>query len=268
MGQNSKHYGEEIEDAARIIIASKYVVALTGAGISVASGIPPFRGPGGLWTKHGEPPPNGYQRFLEDPVKWWRERLTKTGFYRDFIETLSTANPNPSHFALAELEKMGLLKCVITQNIDNLHRRAGSQNIAEIHGNAFLLRCIECGQRFEPQTFSITLDSLPPKCPTCKRGIIKTDTVFFGEPIPEDVLKKCFLEASKSDCMLTIGTSALVYPAAGLPIRAKQINNAWLIEINPYETAISDLCDVVIRRPSDVALPQIVNRIKELKGLI
>ena len=268
MGENISHYKEEIEDAARIIMISKYVVALTGAGISVASGIPPFRGPGGIWTKHGEPPPNGYQRFLEDPAKWWRARINKEGFYRDFIETLSTANPNPAHFALSELENLGYLKCVITQNIDNLHRRAGTQNIAEIHGNSFLFRCIDCGKRFEPQAFSITLDTLPPKCPECKNGLIKTDTVFFGEPIPEDVLKKCFLETSKCDCMLSIGTSALVTPAASLPIRAKQVNNAWLIEINPYETGISDICDVVIRSPSNIALPIVVQKIKELKGQV
>jgi NAD-dependent deacetylase len=266
MGEDANQYKEEIEEAARIIKVSKYVVALTGAGVSVASGILPFRGPDGLWTKHGEPPLNDYQRFLEDPAKWWEQRINKTGFYRDFTETLSTADPNPSHFALAELEKMGLLKCLITQNIDNLHRRAGSQNIAEIHGNAFLLRCIDCGKRFEPKTFSITLDSLPPKCPECKRGIIKTDTVLFGEPIPGDVLDKCMIESGKSDCFLAIGTSALVYPAAGLPIRAKQMKNAWLIEINPYETGISELCDVVIRLPSNIALPLVVQKIKELKG--
>lgn len=264
MEENVNQYIEEIEEAAKIIKASKYVVALTGAGISVASGIPPFRGPGGLWTKYGEPTQNDYQRFLEDPVKWWEQRINKTGFYRDFIETLSIANPNPSHFALAELEKMGLIKCIITQNIDNLHRKAGSKNIAEIHGNAFLLRCINCGERFEPQTFSITIDNLPPKCPECKAGIVKTDTVLFGEMIPEDVLKKCFIETSRCDCMLTIGTSALVHPAAGLPIRAKQMNNALLIEINPYETALSDLCDIVIRSPSHIALPLIVKKIKEL----
>jgi len=257
-------YEEEIEDAARIIMVSKYVVALTGAGVSVASGIPPFRGPGGIWTKHGEPPPNGYQRFLENPVKWWEQRINRKGPYREFMERLTTAEPNPSHFALAELERMGYLKCVITQNIDDLHRKAGSQNIAEIHGNAFLFRCIDCGRRFEPHTIQVNPDSLPPKCPDCGKGIIKTDTVLFGEPIPEDVIRKCILETMKCDCMLSIGTSALVYPAAGLPIRAKQMNNAWLIEINPYETGISDICDIVIRKTSDVALPLIVQKIKEL----
>ncbi|MGQ9720722.1 MAG: SIR2 family NAD-dependent protein deacylase [Candidatus Jordarchaeum sp.] len=106
-----------------------------------------------------------------------KKELIKKAFIGTF-ETLATANPNPAHLALAELESLGFLKCVITQNIDNLHRRAGSQNIAEIHGNAFLLRCIDCGKRFEPQAFSITLDNLPPKCPECKKGIIKSDTVF------------------------------------------------------------------------------------------
>jgi NAD-dependent deacetylase len=228
MGEEANQYKEEIEEAARIIKVSKYVVALTGAGVSVASGIPPFRGPDGLWTKHGEPPPNDYQRFLENPAKWWEQRINKTSFYRDFTETLSKADPNPSHFALAELEKMGHLKCLITQNIDNLHRRAGSQNIAEIHGNAFLLRCIACGKRFEPKTFSITLDNLPPKCPECKSPV-KTDTVMFGEMIPNDVLDKCMMESGRADCFLTIGTSALVYPAAGLLYKS-QTNEKCMVD--------------------------------------
>src|SRR5499433_3631572 len=109
--------------------------------MSVESGIPPFRGPGGLWAKHGEPPMNGYQRFLADPAKAWRERLEPSGPLRELWETVAAAQPNPGHHALAELEAIGVLRCLITQNIDNLHRAAGSCHVAEIHGNATLIRC-------------------------------------------------------------------------------------------------------------------------------
>src|SRR5579862_3263809 len=180
---------DDIDRAAEIIRRSRYVVALTGAGMSVESGIPPFRGPGGLWTKHGEPPMNGYQRFLADPAAAWRERLAPSGPMRELWETVRAARPNPGHEALARLEGAGVLRCLITQNIDNLHRAAGSGQVAEIHGNALLVRCIECVSRFPRE--AIPVEELPPRCPHCG-GIMKSDTVSFGEPIPEDVLAQCF----------------------------------------------------------------------------
>ena len=118
---------QAIRRAARLLLAADYVTALTGAGISVESGIPPFRGPGGLWTRYGEPPMNGYQRFLEDPRRAWEERLSPTGPSQILKETVAAAAPNPGHYAFVALEEMGLLQCLITQNVDNLHRRAGSR---------------------------------------------------------------------------------------------------------------------------------------------
>src|SRR5438477_2418888 len=140
---------DAIGRAAEIIRSARRVVALTGAGLSVESGIPPFRGPNGLWTKYGEPPMNGYQRFLENPRKAWEDRLNPTGPMRELWQALAAAEPNPGHRALAELEEMDVVRATITQNVDNLHRLAGSRRLLEIHGNATLIRCIQCVARFE-----------------------------------------------------------------------------------------------------------------------
>ncbi len=248
---------EAVERAVELILSSSYVTALTGAGVSVESGIPPFRGPGGLWTRFGEPPMNGYQRFLANPKRWWEERLRRleTG---ELTQTIFRAKPNPGHYALAELEHLGILKTLITQNIDDLHNKAGSRRVLEIHGNIYKLRCLNCLSRFSLEGFD--LSELPPRCPNCG-GLVKSDTVMFGEPIPRDVLTRCLEEAERSDCMLVIGTSAVVYPAAGLPLIVKR-NGGFLIEVNPNETELSLLCDVVIRASSGRALPRLVEEVK------
>ena len=205
---------EAMQQAARFLSEARYVMAMTGAGISVESGIPPFRGPGGLWTKYGEPPMNGYQRFLADPKAAWEERLKPTGPSAILRDTVAAAEPNPGHEALAVLENMDILRFMITQNIDNLHRRAGSRNLAEIHGNSTLARCIQCASRYP--LAEMALDVLPPACPQCG-GMVKIDTVAFGEPIPPDVLAQCQQTTNRCDCMLVIGTSATVFPGCRLP---------------------------------------------------
>ena len=252
--------GEEIQKAAQLIIGSGYVVALVGAGISVESEIPPFRGPGGLWTKYGEPDMRGYDRFLEDPKGWWETYSQREGYIKELVDTITAAEPNPGHYALVELEKMGVLNHTITQNVDNLHCIAGSESLSEIHGNMFKLRCISCGRRFEMD--EISMEQLPPYCPHC-RGLVKTDGVMFGEPIPSRVLDRCQEEASRCDCMLLVGTSATVYPAAAFPSVACR-GGASLIEVNLYDTPLSDACDVVVRGPSAEKLPLIVEKVREL----
>ncbi|MFQ5934273.1 MAG: NAD-dependent deacetylase, partial [Dehalococcoidia bacterium] len=184
--------------AIELVVEARYPMALVGAGISVESGIPPFRGPGGLWTKYGEPEMDGYRRLLEDPRKWWLDRLKQEGPGAEFHETFQQAKPNAGHVALAEMETMGYMKYIITQNVDNLHQEAGSQRVAEIHGNMTKLRCIGCNTRWHQDEFRI--EDYPPLCPHCG-GIVKDDTVMFGEPIPVDVLQVCQGESSKCDCM-------------------------------------------------------------------
>src|SRR5947209_7047314 len=134
---------EELAIAAEALASARYAIALVGAGISVESGIPPFRGPGGLWTKHGEPPMDGYQRMLADPAKHWREMMARRAGDDEFVRAIRDARPNDAHRALAELEAIGVLKHTISQNIDNLHFEAGSVNVTEIHGNRTKLRCVE-----------------------------------------------------------------------------------------------------------------------------
>jgi len=180
--------GWALERAATLLISSRYTIAMTGAGVSVESGIPPFRGPGGLWTKYGEPPLDAYQRFLADPKGYWEERLQAPSA---IVQALAQARPNAGHEAMAELERIGILRHLITQNIDNLHRAAGHQKLAEIHGNAQLLRCIQCGQRFAQDAIAIAIDELPPHCPSCTAS---------SKPIPctsaNPFRRKCWKSAS------------------------------------------------------------------------
>ena len=249
-----------IEQAAQVISAAHHVVALVGAGLSAESGVPTFRGPDGLWIKHGEPDLRDYERFRQDPAKWWQQRLERTNTLGELVETLNNAIPNEGHFALKDLEDDGVLKHIITQNIDNLHQIAGSRAITEIHGNRTKLRCIECSQRWPLDEFP--MDAMPPHCPECG-GIVKGDTVMFGEPIPRDALDECIAQTSRCDCMLLIGTSAVVYPAAGFPLAVYQ-NGGQLIEVNPNETPLTEISRVVLRAPAGKALPRVVERVREL----
>jgi NAD-dependent deacetylase len=251
-----------IERAALVLTEARSVVALTGAGLSVESGIPPFRGPGGLWTKHGEPPMNGYERFLADPRRAWEERLSARGPMRELWETLRRAQPNAGHRALADLETAGVLDFLITQNVDDLHRQAGSRKVAEIHGNYTLVRCLECGRRSPLD--SVSLVELPPRCGECG-GILKSDTVSFGEPIPTDVLALCFEVTERCDCMLVAGTSATVYPAAQFPITIRERGGS-LIEINPYESELTPFCTISIRAAAGEALPLLAARVRAKKA--
>jgi len=246
-----------IEQAATLLQGARSVVALTGAGLSVESGIPPFRGPGGLWTKYGEPPLDGYQRFLRDPRGAWLERLRPRESWAVALhETLAKARPNAGHFAFAELEKLGRCDALITQNIDDLHRQAGSRNLLEIHGNHRFLRCIGCTRRFAEGELAIDEQDLPPRCPGC-RGIVKGDTVHFGEPIPPDVLRGCYEAALRADCMIVAGTSATVFPAAEFPFEVLRRGGS-VIEVNPHESELTGVATLSLRGPGGAVLARLV----------
>lgn len=250
----------QIARAAAAVREASHGVALTGAGLSVESGIPPFRGPGGLWTRYGEPPMDGYQRFLRDPAGAWRERLQPTApWAKGLAATLAAAKPNPGHLALAELERLGYCAGLITQNIDDLHRQAGSRNLLEIHGNHFLLRCIECGTRFAQGELTVDPERLPPRCPACD-GLVKGDTVHFGEPIPPDVLHGCNALVERADCMIVAGTSTTVYPAAEFPFEVLR-RGACVIEVNPDETELSPLCPHSLRGPAGLVLERLLHHV-------
>jgi len=249
----------EIDRAADLLLNARYTIALVGAGISVESGIRPFRGKGGLWTEKGEPPMDGYQRFMLDPAKGWRDMLTRRAD-DEFSRALAEAVPNEGHFAMAELERLGLLRHTITQNIDNLHFIAGSASVTEIHGNRTKVRCIDCGRRWPWEEFPLG-EQLPPACPEC-RGIVKSDTVMFGEPIPPAFLADCYRQAETADACLIVGTSATVYPAASFPQLVLE-RGGTLIEINTDPTPFSDYCAAVLRGPSGELLPRLVARVRE-----
>ena len=259
---------KSILTAAQIILKSNYTIALIGAGLSVGSGIPTFRGAGGLWTKLGEPPGNAYESFLNNPTKWWNQNLnSKIDPERTkFRNAIEKAQPNPGHFALVELENINILKHQITQNIDNLHYAAGSNRVTEIHGNRTKLRCTTCESRWNREefdrTFPLWQDVLPPKCQTCS-GIIKPDTVMFGEPIPLSFLNSCINETNLADCILVIGTSATVYPAAGFPQEVLS-SGGNIIEVNPEETPLSVFAASSVKGPTENSLPKLVKEIKRL----
>lgn len=250
-----------IREAARLIAAAKHCTALVGAGISKESGIPTFRGEGGLWTRQGEPPMDGYQRFLEDPRGWWLARLEQQRNPPEFAQAIAVATPNAAHRALVELEQRGYLKHVITQNIDNLHVLAGSRALTEIHGNRTKLRCISCGWRGDDR--EVNQEALPPRCDRCG-GIIKSDTVMFGEPIPTAFLERCFEQTAQSDLMLVIGTSASVYPAAGFPIDVLR-NGGRIIELTVDDTALTPYASVALRGPAGELMPRILASLEEVE---
>lgn len=246
-----------IRHAAETLVGARRAVALTGAGLSVESGIPPFRGPGGIWTKHGEPPMDGYQRFLRDPAAAWRERLSpREDWMHALGEAVRAAKPNAGHRALAELERRGLLAALITQNIDDLHGQAGHANVLEIHGNHRLLRCLACNARYEPGAVDVDPEDLPPRCPQCG-GIVKGDIVVFGEPIPADVLRGCYAAVAGADCMLVAGTSATVYPAAEFPYEVLRAGGV-VIEVNPDESELSAAATISLRGPGGPVLTRLL----------
>jgi NAD-dependent deacetylase len=257
-----------IDRAASDLISSKYAVALTGAGISTESGISDFRGPNGIWTTNREAEAKAYERyglFQRDPKSYWEEVLGLKGTYGAFYNDLKKVNPNPGHYALAGLEELGLLKCVITQNIDGLHVKSGSRNVIEYHGSVHKLRCPSCGSRFEFGT--ISMDNLPPYC-KCG-GAMKYDIVHFNEPIPFDVVEKAEKEALECDLMLICGTSAVVYPFAGLPRAAKvgYKRSTKIVEVNAEPTPLTHegISDYFIQGKTGEVLPQIVETVR--KGL-
>ncbi len=262
---------QAIARAARDLVDSKYAIALTGAGISTESGIPDFRGPQGVWTKNPEAERRaylGYPRFLDDPKGWWEESLARPR--PSLLGDLEKVMPNPGHYALAELEKLGILKCVITQNVDALHEKAGTKNLLEYHGSFRKLRCVSCSLRFSRDEFDLEKlmreNQLPPRCPTC-RGVVKTDGVAFGEPIPSEVAYQSLEEAQKCDLMLICGTSAVVYPFANLPRIASQRRTVKIIEVNADPTPLTEdgVSDYLIQGKTGEILPRIVEEVKKIR---
>jgi len=224
---------ELIKKAAQDLAEAKMVTALTGAGASIESGIPPFRGKGGLWEKFDPMEVAHIDSFLQNPVKVWNLLI------KDMKDVLDQAQPNDCHKGLAKLEELGKLQTVITQNVDGLHQLAGNTDVIEFHGTFAWQRCMECNTHLE--TRFVDMSDIPPRC-QCG-GILRPNAVFFGEMIPQEALWRSRQVATDCDVMLVIGTSAVVQPAALVPVIAKE-SGAKIIEINPESTLLTgDISD-------------------------
>lgn len=240
---------------------SQKVLVLTGAGISKESGIPTFRGEDGLWEKYSPQELANFDCFYENPAlvsEWYQHR-------RDIIEDVE---PNAAHYALVEMEKHYPDFTITTQNVDDLHNRAGSQEVLELHGNIMRNYCIECGQEFSPSEFQKLYtqnDDHIPRCDQCN-GLIRPDVVWFGEQLPQKDLQKSFDKARQCDLCFSIGTSAQVRPAADIPRIAAQ-NGAFIVEVNPNKTSLSSRVNLSLKGKAGELLPALVDIIKKENGL-
>ncbi len=248
---------EKIEQAAQMISKSTSNIALTGAGVSTKSGIPDFRGPDGLWTKVDPTKFASINGFLSDPKGWWEMAL-------ELAPVIMNAKPNSSHTMLAKLEKMGLLDCLITQNVDGLHQMAGSKNVLEVHGSLFSATCTVCHIQVDRKYLEKAMKKrqIPVMCPTCG-GLLKLDTIFFGEALPQKALGAAVEAARNCELLLTVGSYLVVYPVATLPTIAKQ-SGAKFIIINQEPTPLDQMADLVFHAEAGETLTQIVKAIKTL----
>ncbi len=220
------------------------VVALTGAGVSAESGVPTFRGEEGLWRDFRPEELATPAAFQRDPKLVWE-------WYNWRREMIAPCAPNAAHETLAQMEAELPDFCVVTQNVDGLHQVAGNERVLELHGNIWRVRCETCVTSME--NHRVPLPEIPPRCPACG-GLLRPDVVWFGESLPQAVLEAAWEVAASCRLMLVIGTSALVQPAASLPIIARQ-NGARLIEVNPSETPLSSHAHEVLRGPAAELLP-------------
>jgi len=252
MSEENEAVEEALERAAGFIAKSTFLIAFTGAGISVESGIPPFRGEKGIWNKY-DPSLLDIERFHSDPAASWE--VIREIFY----STFGIAKPNPAHEILARWEKDGRLKFLVTQNIDGLHRQAGSRKLAEFHGAMDELICERCGKVYPAK--SVSLEKLPPLCADCG-GILKPNFIFFGEAIPQGAYAESFEAAEQADTCLVVGSTGAVYPAALVPLTVKR-HGGRIIEIDPGETEFTPESSVHIPLGASEAMKRLDTLLKK-----
>jgi NAD-dependent deacetylase len=240
-----------VRRAAELLSAASSGLALTGAGISAESGIPTFRGEGGVWTKYDPVKVASIDAFLQDPAAYWRISKERGGI-------ALAARPNPGHYALAALEAAGRLAAIVTQNTDGLHQDSGGRRVIEVHGSGRTVECLDCGAREPRSDVQARLDvEMPPRCTTCGSTVMKPTVVLFGEPMPVAAMQEAFALAREADVMLVVGTSLVVHPAADIPLAAVR-SGARLIVVNAEPTPFDSLAEVVIHGLSGEVLPEIV----------
>ncbi len=245
------------DKVADLITKAKRLVIFTGAGVSTESGLPDFRSPGGIWDSF-DPDDFSYQRFISDESvrkKHWR-----------LLKSLApAAEPNAAHYAITELYRLGKLDCVITQNVDNLHQKAGlpGDKVFELHGNMQSLLCLDCGRRYPFDRVKARLDEGEeiPDCELC-HGILKPAAVFFGEPLPQRVLEEATRRSRNCDLFIVIGSTLVIYPAAYLPDYAVAAS-AKLVIINLSATPLDGQAEVLLRAKAGEAMPRVLKRVKE-----
>lgn len=246
----------DISGAVELLHKSIHTTAFTGAGISVESGIPPFRGPDGIWAKY-DPKILEIEYFSKHPDESWK------AIRKIFYDHFEKAVPNSAHKAIAELEQMGIVKAVITQNIDNLHQLAGNKTVFEYHGNYSRLICTQCGKFYSAGEAHTS--KLPPRCED-DNAVLKPDFIFFGEMIPQKANAASYNETSMADVFLLIGTTGEVMPANLVPRMAKQ-KGAQIIEVNPEKSSYTrDITDIFLQGRAGEILPEIVRAIKKLRS--
>jgi len=252
-----------IEDVGRLtqlIIESKKIVVFTGAGISTESGIPDFRSPGGVWSRY-DPEDFTIQKFLSS-------QETRENIWKMSVEAglLIEAKPNPTHYATAELHRLGKLDCVVTQNIDNLHQKAGvpEDKVFELHGNMQWVVCTGCRKRFPlPEVLQKVKEGMAvPHCPDCQ-SILKPDVVFFGEALPQETLTEAIRRAQSCDLFIVIGSTLVVYPAAYMPAYARKAG-ARLAIVNLTPTSLDHHTTVVIHGKAGEIMTRVMEKVRQV----
>ncbi len=242
-----------IERAAELVRRSSRIVVFTGAGISTESGIPDFRSPGGIWDRYKPVEFDDFVASAEARKRYWIRS-------RETYPVLASAEPNPAHLAIAQLEKMGKLDCVITQNVDGLHQKAGNSEdrVIELHGNTHWVVCLSCDHRSPRADWQPILEAgeTEPRCPDCG-GILKVLTVSFGQPMPAAETMEAERRSRRCDLFIVVGSSLVVYPAAQMPVYAVR-SGASLIVVNATPTSMDGHAEVVLRERAGVVLPAIV----------
>jgi NAD-dependent deacetylase len=242
----SRTVAPSLAEASARLRKARRVVALTGAGISAESGVPTFRGPGGLWGQYRPEDLATPEAFERDPRLVWE-------WYAFRREMIAPLQPNPAHHALVALEKRSPEFLLATQNVDGLHSAAGSARVVELHGTIWRLRCTSCDQERDDRT--VPLAEVPPRC-DCG-ALLRPGVVWFGEALPEEAVTTAFEAAKAADVVLVVGTSSLVYPAAALPQVARAAG-AFVVEVNPEATPLTPLADVSLRGPAAALVPALV----------
>jgi NAD-dependent deacetylase len=240
-----------VQRAAELLATARNGLALTGAGVSAESGIPTFRGEGGVWTRYDPVKVASIDAFMQDPAAYWRVSKERGG-------VALAATPNAGHFALTALEAAGILTAIVTQNTDGLHQDSGSRRVIEVHGSSRTVQCLDCGMREARSEVQSRLnDEMPPRCRLCGGTFLKPTVVLFGEPMPAQAIQEAFALARGADVMLVVGSSLVVHPAADIPVAAVS-SGARLIVVNAEPTPLDHLAEVVILGRSGEILPELL----------